>query len=232
MGIKMALAIQARMSSLRFPGKILTPLCGVPMLKWTINSCRVIDLPIYVLTSLDKTDDDLVEYLEANNIGYFRGSLSNVLERYLSFMCELKIDRVIRISGDSPLINPEVIMKVMEKDKTSKTGDITTNVYPRTFPKGQSVEIIPRRSLESLSNHVLSQTHNEHVTTYFYDNANLFRINNLVNYPDLSSLNLSVDTKKDFQNIEHFIKMYSLQRSAWPLGWEDFSNTLLQSRLF
>jgi spore coat polysaccharide biosynthesis protein SpsF (cytidylyltransferase family) len=61
MGIKMALAIQARMSSLRFPGKILTPLCGVPMLKWTINSCRVIDLPIYVLTSLDKTDDDLVE---------------------------------------------------------------------------------------------------------------------------------------------------------------------------
>ena len=232
MGLDIAIAIQARMSSSRFPEKVLNPLCGMPMLMWTINYCRQINLPLFVLTSTDKSDDQLIGMLEKNYVSYYRGSLENVVSRYLSFMKEHQVKKVVRISGDSPLINPDVILKVIAQDQELANADLTTNVFPRSFPKGQSVEVIPRKSLELLRDRSLSESDIEHVTPYFYANYKEFKINNLNNTEDLSSINLSVDTKEDLLRVNQFMALKSLNYSSSALSWEKFSKAIVESRIF
>jgi spore coat polysaccharide biosynthesis protein SpsF len=232
MGIDLALVIQTRMSSSRFPKKALTPLCGIPMLMWTINYCREVNLPLFVLTSTDESDNQLVGMLENNNVSYYRGSLQNVISRYLSFMREYQVKKVVRISGDSPLINPEVILKVIAQDLESTDADLTTNVFPRTFPKGQSVEVIPKKSLELLRDRSLSQSDIEHITSYFYANSKDFKIINLNNSEDLSTIKLSVDTKEDLLRVHQFITLTSLNYSSSALSWRKFSKAIIESRIF
>ena len=232
MGIDIALVIQARTSSSRFPEKVLSPLRGIPMLLWTINYCRKTNLPLFVLTSTDKSDDQLIGMLEKNYVSYYRGSLENVVSRYLSFMKEHQVKKVVRISGDSPLINPDVILKVIVQDQELADADLTTNVFPRSFPKGQSVEVIPRKSLELLRDRNLSESDIEHVTPYFYANYKEFKINNLNNTEDLSSINLSVDTKEDFLRVDQFMALTSLKYSSSALSWEKFSKAIVESRIF
>lgn len=232
MGIDIALVIQARTSSSRFPEKVLSPLRGIPMLLWTINYCRKTNLPLFVLTSTDKSDDQLIGMLENNYVSYYRGSLENVVSRYLSFMKEHKVKKVVRISGDSPLINPDVILKVIAQDQKLADADLTTNVFPRSFPKGQSVEVIPRKSLELLRDRNLSESDIEHVTPYFYANYKEFKINNLNNTEDLSSINLSVDTKEDLLRVDQFMALASLNFSSSALSWEKFSKAIVESRIF
>ena len=232
MGIDIALVIQARTSSSRFPEKVLSPLRGTPMLLWTINNCRKINLPLFVLTSTDKSDDQLIGMLEKNYVSYYRGSLENVVSRYLSFMKEHQVKKVVRISGDSPLINPDVILKVIAQDQELADADLTTNVFPRSFPKGQSVEVIPRKSLELLRDRNLSESDIEHVTPYFYANYKEFKINNLNNTEDLSSINLSVDTKEDLSRVDQFMALASLNFSSSALSWEKFSKAIVESRIF
>ena len=232
MGLDIAIVIQARMSSSRFPEKVLNPLCGMPMLMWTINYCRQINLPLFVLTSTDESDDQLIGMLEKNYVSYYRGSLENVVSRYLSFMKEYQVKKVVRISGDSPLINPDVILKVIAQDQELADADLTTNVFPRTFPKGQSVEVIPRKSLELLRDRSLSESDIEHVTPYFYANNKEFKINNLNNTEDLSSINLSVDTKEDLLRVNQFMALKSLNYSSSALSWEKFSKAIVESRIF
>ena len=232
MGIDIALAIQARTSSVRFPEKVLSPLRGAPMLLWTINYCRKVNLPLFVLTSTDESDDQLIGMLEKNYVSYYRGSLENVVSRYLSFMKEHQVKKVVRISGDSPLINPDVILKVIAQDQELADADLTTNVFPRSFPKGQSVEVIPRKSLELLRDLSLSESDIEHVTPYFYANYKEFKINNLNNTEDLSSINLSVDTKEDLLRVNQFMALKSLNYSSSALSWEKFSKAIVESRIF
>lgn len=232
MGIDIALVIQARTSSSRFPEKVLSPLRGIPMLLWTINYCRKTNLPLFVLTSSDKSDDQLIGMLENNYVSYYRGSLENVVSRYLSFMKEHQVKKVVRISGDSPLINPDVILKVIAQDQELADADLTTNVFPRSFPKGQSVEVIPRKSLELLRDRNLSESDIEHVTPYFYANYKEFKINNLNNTEDLSSINLSVDTKEDLLRVDQFMALASLNFSSSALSWEKFSKAIVESRIF
>jgi spore coat polysaccharide biosynthesis protein SpsF len=232
MGIDIALVIQARMSSSRFPEKVLSPLCGTPMLLWTINYCRKVNLPLFVLTSTDESDDQLIGMLEKNYVSYYRGSLDNVVSRYLSFMEEHQVKKVVRISGDSPLINPDVIFKVIAQDQELADADLTTNVFPRSFPRGQSVEVIPRKSLELLRNRSLSELDIEHVTPYFYANYKEFKINNLHNTKDLSYINLSVDSKEDLLRVNKFMALKSLNYSSPALSWEKFSKAIVESRIF
>lgn len=232
MGIDIALVIQARMSSSRFPEKVLSPLCGTPMLLWTINYCLKVNLPLFVLTSTDESDDQLIGMLEKNYVSYYRGSLDNVVSRYLSFMEEHQVKKVVRISGDSPLINPDVIFKVIAQDQELADADLTTNVFPRSFPRGQSVEVIPRKSLELLRNRSLSELDIEHVTSYFYANYKEFKINNLHNTKDLSYINLSVDSKEDLLRVNKFMALKSLNYSSPALSWEKFSKAIVESRIF
>ena len=106
----------------------------------------------------------------------------------------------IRISGDSPMIDPRLIDKAIRISQKQKGYDIITNTFPRTFPKGQSVEIVKTSILKKYSKH-FSRLDKEHVTKYFYDNSKNFKIKNFTFNGKNKTMKLSIDTKKDLRII-------------------------------
>ena len=135
--------IQARASSRRLPNKVLIKIFGKTVLERVIKSVKRSKkiTKIIVATSTDKKDNNIVKICNKLNISYFRGSLGNVAKRFSDLVMSMKCSSFIRISADSPLVDYKLINKCVLKFFTGKY-DIVTNVHPRTFPKGQSIEII------------------------------------------------------------------------------------------
>jgi spore coat polysaccharide biosynthesis protein SpsF (cytidylyltransferase family) len=94
------------------------------------------------------------------------------------------------------------------------------------------VEVIPKKSLELLRDRSLSQSDIEHITSYFYANSKDFKIINLNNSEDLSTIKLSVDTKEDLLRVHQFITLTSLNYSSSALSWRKFSKAIIESRIF
>ena len=112
-----------------------------------------------------------------------------------------KVKYFIRISGDSPLIDKSIINKMIKILKESNNRyDLITNIFPRSFPKGQSVEIIKTSIIEK-NIHKFNKIDKEHVTNYFYKNYRYFKIKNFSLKKKHNKINLSVDTKQDLKRI-------------------------------
>ncbi len=199
----MLVIIQARTSSIRFRNKVLQPIYGVPLIQHVVNrvkkSKKVRD--VVVSTSKNKTDDNLIKYLKKSNIRYFRGDLSNVSKRLYKTAKKNKANFFIRINGDSPLIDYKLVNKAIILHKKNKNFDIITNVFPRTFPSGQSVEIIKTSSLKNNLN-FFNKNESEHVTKFFYKYSNRFLIYNFKYNGKKSFFKQSIDTKKDLEIIK------------------------------
>jgi spore coat polysaccharide biosynthesis protein SpsF len=223
--------IQARTSSSRFPGKVLELISGKPLIEWVVSNCQLSGFEVFVLTSNHPSDSDLVSLLVQKNFKYYRGDLNDVLSRFLNFMETNSIDKIIRISADSPLIHPSVIKKVAEESRNFPEYDLITNVYPRTYPQGQSVEVISKQSLKVLNELDLSKENREHVTSYFYEHPIDFRIHNVRNEQNLESFNLCVDEPSDLQRIQKYVTSEKLDEIATPLPWNNFSKSICESTI-
>ena len=163
--------IQARSSSNRLKNKILLKVKNKPLIWHVVNSVQKSKnvKKIIVATSKDKSDDYLVKYMKKNRMNYYRGSLNNVAERLCTVAEKNKSKFFLRISGDSPLLDKRIIdqsIKLFKKLKFNEF-DLITNIFPRTFPSGQSVEIIKTSSLRKILKSKLSILNQEHVTRYF-----------------------------------------------------------------
>ena len=103
--------LQARMSSTRLPGKVLMPLAGVPMVLRQIERlrrARQMDR-LVVATSTETSDDPLVTALQAADVAVYRGSLNNVLARFIGALDANPADHVVRLTADCPLADPDVL---------------------------------------------------------------------------------------------------------------------------
>jgi len=198
--------IQARTSSIRFPKKVLTRIYGKTIIEHVVLKIKKSKKikTLIVATSVKKSDDMLVDHLKKNKIKYFRGSLENVASRLLQVALKYKQKYFIRISGDSPLIDYKIINRSINLLKKIKNVDIVTNVFPRTFPSGQSVEIINVNSLKK-NLKKMSKFDLEHVTSYFYKNNQIFLIKNFSTKLNCN-IKLSIDTKQDLKVILKKIK--------------------------
>ena len=151
--------IQARSNSKRFKEKILKSIYGLPMIihvAMKVNKSNYVK-NLIVATSKSKMDDNLIKVLKAFKIKYFRGELNNVASRFLKLAIKKKCKYFIRINGDSPLIDSKIIDKAIRLHKKNKKFDLISNVFPRTYPKGQSVEIIKVKTLKELKLENLNQ---------------------------------------------------------------------------
>ena len=226
-----AIGIQARSTSDRFPRKSLQSILGIPLIAWVIEGCKKVDLPVWVLTSDDKSDDDLAFISAEHGAKVFRGSLKNVLCRYKVFVESYGLTHVIRINGDSPLISPDVIMRAVKVSSINASADLITNVFPRTFPKGQSVEIIRSTAIKELAKERMTESNIEHITSFFYDNSRQFQICNFTNNADLSQLNLCVDFPEDLFKIERFLKERNILSPSRIPAWTRLSKLIQANRL-
>ena len=195
--------IQARMSSSRFPGKVLAPFRGKPLIKHVVERVNGL-LPasnITVLTSSEESDDPLETYLERAGIHVFRGPLVNVFERFRLCLVEQPCDWILRISADSPLLSADVLRRVVQAPLESDC-DLVTTIFPRTFPRGNNAELI-RSSLLDIAPQELTADDREHVTPYYYRHSSQYRICNIVSgSPELAESNLAVDTVEDLRRLE------------------------------
>jgi spore coat polysaccharide biosynthesis protein SpsF len=203
----MIVIIQARMNSSRFKQKVMYEVKEKPLIWYVINSIKKSRKikKIIIATSKNKTDDKLCYYLKKNKISVFRGNLNNVAERLYSLASKLKLKNFIRISGDSPFMDYKIIDRAINihRKKPSKY-DLITNIFPRTFPRGRSVEIIKTNSLKKILPFI-NKDEKEHVTKFFYKNKEQFCIKNFkTNKKNLS--NLAIDTKKDLEKLRNRFK--------------------------
>ena len=156
------------------------------------------------MTSNNKTDEPIVNFCKNNKIKFFRGSLTNVYSRYKEFLNKYSGQAVVRISADSPMIDHELIEKLISIFEESDF-DILSNVFPRSFPSGQSIEIISTKAFDYSTNNI-SLSELEHVTPFFYNNYKKFKIYNLPCPYAHQNLKLSIDVIEDFKKFERLIK--------------------------
>ncbi len=218
----MIIFIQARFSSRRLYGKVLKKIFNKPLLGWMIERIKRsnLKLPLAVLTSLNKSDDLIENYCKSIGINCFRGDLNNVTSRFIAACDFFDEDKFIRLCGDSPLIDPEIINDAIDMAIKNPQFDLITNIQKRTFPKGQSVEIVNKKSLKRLYQKDLSREEKEHVTLGFYNRRDDFKIINFESKNnEFQNIQLSIDTQDDFELIDlifnHFSSTEELLKSKW-----------------
>ena len=200
-----AAIIQARMASTRLPGKVLLDINGKPMLLRLIERLRYskfID-KIIVATSTNKEDDAIYEFLLNHNTDVFRGSQNDVLNRYYEAAKFFKVDIIVRITADCPLLDPYVMDKVIEVFVNGKKTIVTNaGIDPakRTYPRGLDVEVFSFTSIENANTYAIKDFEREHVTPYFYKLTE--EVQHIEYESDLSSYRLTVDTREDMDLIQ------------------------------
>jgi spore coat polysaccharide biosynthesis protein SpsF len=195
--------IQARMSSSRYPGKVLAPVLGTPLIKHIIDRARKVNNKnkVVVLTSAQPSDDPLAVFLSSIDCSVYRGSLNNVFDRFQKALDDYPCDYFVRLCADSPFIDINLIETLIEKGMQSKS-EFISNVFSRTFPKGQSVEIMKSDLFKKISSDILDNEEREHVMPYFYKNKNQYKSLFFELSKNLSHINHCIDTVEDVKNIE------------------------------
>lgn len=192
--------ILARLDSSRFPNKATTQVGGKMLIQHCIDEVKKLEhVEIILATSSRDVDRPLVEIAEQNNIKWYTGDLNNVAKRVYDCITELKIDNFARINGDSPLIKSQLLKKGFQLMHENDC-DLVTNLLPRRFPYGISVEIINGSTFRSLYSEIANSSYfAEHITSIFYEQQERFKICSIPYSSNLdhSKIHLTVDTPED-----------------------------------
>jgi spore coat polysaccharide biosynthesis protein SpsF len=191
--------LQARTSSSRLPGKILMPILGIPMLEHQIRRLlrsRLMDS--LILATSDQVSDEPVAAMAASiGIGCFRGSLDDVLDRFYRAASSSRPDHVVRLTGDCPLADPEIVDRTIALHLESG-ADYTTNALEPTWPDGLDVEAMRFACLEEAWREARKPSEREHVTPFINTQPGRYALRHLKDEPDLSGLRWTVDEPEDF----------------------------------
>jgi spore coat polysaccharide biosynthesis protein SpsF len=207
--------VTARMSSQRLPGKSLKPIASKPLLQWVVDNLRHTRAPIVVATSEEASDDPIAAWCAGHQVRYCRGPLDDLAARVMQAAQMAGAEAFVRISGDSPLIDPSLVSYAIKLYECAGV-DVVTNVQLRTFPKGMSVEVIRLAALRELLDRHGAKADREHVTTVFY-RSNGARVVNFTSGEDLGHVQLSVDSEADYRSIEQILEQAG--DGVWSLGW-------------
>ncbi len=196
--------IQCRMNSSRYPGKVLAPFLGKPLLTHIVDRIKSAKLKssIILATSNKRSDDPLEIYAKYLGIIVERGSLDDVSKRFASVLKKHKCEAFFRVCGDSPLLSTSLFNQALSVYKKN-SYDLVTNVFPRTFPKGMSVELLNTKTFLKYQKKISKDLDKEHLTRYFYKNSKNFKIFNLKSSNKIkSNLKFAIDEIKDLKKLE------------------------------
>ena len=200
--------IQARMSSARFPGKVLAPLDGRPVIAHVVERvAQAIPLrQIVVSTSADRSDDPLASYVPQLGVSVHRGPLDNVFRRLQLCLNAHPCTWFFRICADSPLLDG-ALLQTMAAYHERADLDLITNIHPRTFPRGRSLELLLANTYAAIEASRLSAQEQEHVTAVYYVQPTRFRILNIDSGdPSLAKQSVAVDRVDDLSRLEQLLR--------------------------
>jgi len=214
--------LQARMSSRRLPGKVLADVLGRPMLARQIERiARAKRIDRLVIATSDQASDDPIASLCASlSLACVRGPLDDVLARFFAAACAQpqRPAHVIRLTGDCPLTDPELIDAVVELHLASG-ADYTSNALERRFPDGLDVEAMRFDALAAAQREAATALQREHVTPFLYEHPQRFALASLRGERALGALRWTVDEPADLRFVQ---RVYAELHPVSPsFGWRD-----------
>jgi spore coat polysaccharide biosynthesis protein SpsF (cytidylyltransferase family) len=195
--------IQARMSSTRLPGKILEKVGGKEVLKHVVsrlNYCKNIN-KVVVATTNNYQDDQLISWLTNNQLDFFRGNEDDVLDRYYQTAKQYDADFILRVTSDSPLIDPQLVDFIV-KIALYNQYDYTSNSLLPTFPDGLDIECLSFFALQESWKKATTLNEREHVTPYIRLNPRAFKSANITNKKNYSAYCWAIDNPKDLDFVK------------------------------
>ena len=200
--------VQARMGSTRFPDKVMKTIHNRPMIDLLLSRLSLskkLD-QIVVATSRSEKNDPLAAYVEKLGYPVYRGSEDDVLDRYYQTATQYSADTITRITGDCPLIDPNLVDDIISHFKENKS-DYTSNVSPPSYPDGLDTEVFTYKALESAWRSTGEKSDREHVTPFIRESGH-YKCSNISSKIDLSSERWTVDEPEDLEVVskifEHF----------------------------
>lgn len=211
--MKIGIIILARMGSTRLPGKVLMTLAGKPVLEHMIHRLSKVDAgPTIVATSVHHNNDPIEKLCRRLDVPCFRGSEENVLERSIQASQAFGLDAHVRLGGDSPLLDWEVINRMLalfrNEAEEGRPLDYISNSLARSFPLGVDAEIITTNTLMRIDRETQNLSAEErllneaNVVPYLHENLHRFTVYSYEEPYDYSYLRWTLDTPEDFALIE------------------------------
>ena len=223
--MKFVAIVQARINSIRLPGKVMKLIDGVPIIEILLrrlNRSKLID-QIILATSTERKNELLVNKVQQLGFAFSQGSEFDVLDRYIKAANQYNADAIVRITGDCPLVDPTLVDECIRKFKEKKV-DYLSNVVPPTFPDGLDIEVIKYSALKKAAKEATKISHREHVTLYIKE-SDIFSKYNYLNDEDLSALRWTIDEPEDFDVISNVFKNFKPNiHFSWKEVFELYNN--------
>lgn len=207
--MKTGAIVFARMTSSRLPGKAMMDINGRSLLGRVIDRAKMIKGidSLVIATSTDASDDVIQEFAVREQIEVYRGSLENVLLRTVSLCEYFGIQNIIRICGDRPFFDHQLVSRLLVIFKRN-CYDLVTTTNPRTLPAGLTIEILAYNVLKDALANVETDFEKEHITSYLYQNISKYKVHRYKTdiFSEYIDLNLSVDTKQHLEMVSWIAK--------------------------
>jgi len=206
--------IQARTDSTRLPNKTLKDIQGKPLILHVIERVQHAKLldNVVLATTTRSIDTPLANLVQTQGIPVFRGKCDDVLDRYYQAAIKYHAKVIVRITGDCPLIDPQVIDIVVQVF-LQYHYDYVTNTLPPTYPDGLDVEVFSYEALTKAWNEATLASEREHVTAYIRTHPKQFTLYNVKNPVDLSRFRWTVDQQEDLEFVrEIFKRLYQKEK--------------------
>lgn len=229
--VSIPIVVAARMNSRRLPGKVLREIAGRPLLQYVVDNLADVEArgPVIVATSTAPGDDPIAAWCAHRGVACHRGPLDDVAARLIGAARAAGSDAFVRISGDSPLIDPALVEQALALFAVTN-ADLVTNVQVRTFPKGCSVEVIRAGTLAAHLDRFARSDDREHVTAVFYRHPEGARIVNFTSGVAAGDVQLAVDTIEDLHNFERVLSQ--IDGDARRAGWRRLAELAASTAAF
>lgn len=199
--VKVLGIIQARMSSSRLPGKVMLDLGGKTLLERVVEKVQSASSVDEIIIATSRNEEDIIiKYIaDKLNVKCTRGSLEHVFSRFKQVIIESDADIVVRITADNPLTNPDLIDYGV---KMLKENDLDYLSF-KNVPVGSGVEVFLAEKFLAIDETSLNEHNIEHVTSYFYQNVEDFKVKFIEDYyeKDMSHISVTIDTLEDYIKI-------------------------------
>ena len=212
--------VQARMTSTRLPGKVMKIVCDKPLLEHLINRLRRVKYAdqVVIATTVNDTDNIIVNLCKELGTLYYRGSEGDVLGRYYEAAVKYGGDIIIRITSDCPVIDPEVVDYLINFFANNiEKYDYVSNTLERSYPKGMDSEIFSFDTLKEAHFNAHDPFDRENVTPFVKMRPQQFRLYNILYRIDMSRYRWTLDTPEDLELISKIFDALFYQNPSFSL---------------